>query len=64
MERHTGRVEDLVSRLRDPAAVILNPPRAGAVDRVIDTIRVRRPQLVVYISCDPATMARDLKRLG
>jgi 23S rRNA (uracil1939-C5)-methyltransferase len=61
--RHVGRVEDLVGRLRDPAAVILNPPRAGTTGGVIDAIRARRPQRVVYISCDPATLARDLRRL-
>lgn len=58
--RHVGKVEQLVSHMRDPGAVITNPPRAG-MDRVTTAeLIARRPPRLVYVSCDPATLARDL----
>jgi 23S rRNA (uracil1939-C5)-methyltransferase len=61
--RHVGRAEDLVRRLKDPFAVITNPPRTG-MDRAVVAELVRRaPVRVVYVSCDPATLARDLSLL-
>jgi 23S rRNA (uracil1939-C5)-methyltransferase len=61
--RHVGRVENLVGTLRTPQAVIANPPRAGMDRTVTDALRQRRPARIVYLSCDPATLARDLGRL-
>lgn len=61
--RHHGKAEELVARLRDPAAVITNPPRTGMERRVTAEIILRRPDRLVYISCDPATLARDLALL-
>ena len=61
--RHTGRVEDVLRELRRPNGVIANPPRTGMDERVTAELERVRPSRLVYISCDPATLARDLQRL-
>ena len=61
--RHTGRVEELLPQLREPDMVIANPPRTGMDERVSAELGRLVPGRLVYISCDPATLARDLQRL-
>lgn len=44
-----------------PDVIVVDPPRKGLTPELIDTIVQMSPDRVVYVSCDPATMARDLK---
>ena len=59
-----GRVEDTLPTL-DVASplVVMDPPRAGLSKRTLSALLDRAPQRMVYVSCDPATLARDIKRL-
>ena len=41
----------------------MDPPRKGLAPAVIDAIVQMAPQRLVYVSCDPATLARDVKRM-
>jgi 23S rRNA (uracil1939-C5)-methyltransferase len=62
--RSVGLAEELVDRLRTPDVVVTNPPRVGMDAQVISAIAHSGARLLAYISCDPATLARDLLRLG
>jgi 23S rRNA (uracil1939-C5)-methyltransferase len=46
-----------------PDVIITDPPRAGMHDDVIEAIRFAAPERIVYVSCNPATQARDLSLL-
>ena len=65
---YVGAAEDVVEDLyKDDAkradVVMVDPPRKGCAESLLDTIVAMQPKRVVYVSCDPATLARDLKIL-
>ena len=44
--------------------MILNPPRRGVDRRVLTALTKQPPERIIYVSCNPATLARDIKGLG
>lgn len=59
-----GKTEDVLTDLPEPPdAVILDPPRAGCQPAALQGIINLAPPRLVYVSCDPETLARDLKTL-
>ena len=59
-----GDVADLLAAVLPGAdALVLDPPRRGLDQRVVTSILENPPAVLAYLSCDPATQARDLKAL-
>ncbi|MDP9325864.1 MAG: TRAM domain-containing protein [Candidatus Dormibacteraeota bacterium] len=61
-----GRLEDRLAQVEpeEVDSVIIDPPRAGMTPAVIDELARLAPERIVYLSCDPATLARDLASLA
>ena len=64
VELYVGAAEEILPGLNiRPDIVVADPPRAGMERAALDALIHLQPQTIVYISCDPATLARDVKRL-
>ena len=60
-----GKAEDELPNIfkkgEKPSTIVVDPPRKGLDSKVIDTIIKMSPNNIVYVSCNPSTLARDLK---
>ena len=64
----TGKAEEVLpewyrKNAKTADVIVTDPPRKGCEESVLETMVAMRPQRIVYVSCDPATLARDLKYL-
>ena len=56
--------DSFIEENEHPDVIITDPPRAGMSEEVINTIIPASPERIVYVSCNPATQARDLELLN
>ncbi|MDE6738827.1 MAG: methyltransferase domain-containing protein, partial [Lachnospiraceae bacterium] len=50
-------------QMRHPDVIVVDPPRKGCDEKCLETMLAMKPERIVYVSCDSATLARDLKVL-
>ena len=66
-EFHAGRAEDLLPQMVQKGlkadVIVLDPPRKGCEPSLLEAVAQAKPLRIVYVSCNPATLARDLKLL-
>jgi len=64
---YAGKVEEVLPHLQasgwQPQSLVLNPPRSGCSGKALTAIGELKAQKIAYISCNPATLARDLRQL-
>lgn len=58
-----GEAESVISTLEKAEVILLNPPRKGCAPSFLEAVGRLHPRRIVYISCDPATLGRDLALL-
>ncbi len=64
VELHLGKTEQLLGDLPGPVdAIVLDPPRSGCQPSALQAVIEHGPRRVVYVSCEPETLARDLRVL-
>lgn len=64
---YAGKAEEVIPRLYEEGVVadtiVVDPPRKGCDEKLLQTLKQMAPARIVYVSCDPATLARDLAYL-
>lgn len=60
---HDAKIPDILNKLPKPDLIVVDPPRAGLHKNLIAHIVDIRPKKIVYVSCNPATQARDFEIL-
>lgn len=67
VEFEVGASEDVIPRWKEQGieadVIVVDPPRKGCDPRLLETILEMKPERVVYVSCNPSTLARDLRVL-
>ena len=63
VEIHAGSVEAQLPKIAHADVLLLDPPRTGAGEEVITVMQRIKPRTILYVSCDPASLARDAKLL-
>jgi len=67
VEFEVGASEDVIPRWKEQGieadVIVVDPPRKGCDTRLLETILQMKPERVVYVSCNPSTLARDLRVL-
>ncbi|MBQ9017390.1 23S rRNA (uracil(1939)-C(5))-methyltransferase RlmD, partial [Candidatus Saccharibacteria bacterium] len=58
-----AKAEEVTDFIKADQTVIVDPPRAGLDDKLIEKLLETTPETIIYLSCNPATQARDLKLL-
>jgi len=58
-----GKAEEVAEKFKKIDAIIIDPPRKGCDIKLLDAIKNIKPEKIIYVSCNPATLARDLKIL-
>ena len=58
-----GKVEDYIDGFNNIDLIIVDPPRSGLDKKTIDNVKRINPKEIIYVSCDPMTLVRDLKEL-
>jgi 23S rRNA (uracil1939-C5)-methyltransferase len=60
---HGEKIATADEKLKAPDVIVVDPPRKGCDEKCLSTMVQMAPKRIVYVSCDPATLARDLKFL-
>ena len=68
-EFYVGKAEEVLPEKYEKEGIyadviVVDPPRKGCDETLLQTIADMQPKRMVYVSCDPATLARDVKRMG
>ena len=59
-----NKVENCIDKFNNIDLVIVDPPRSGLDKKTIEYLKIINSKKIIYVSCDPATLSRDLKELN